>query len=170
MLNREEIARRIPHAGTMCLLDEALSWDAAGLRCRSASHRRRPHPLAVDGRLGILNAIEYAAQAMALHGALLAESADGATQPPRAGFLASVRGVDLGAGRLDDLADDLAIEVERLSADGNGALYEFRVAAGERLLAQGRAAVVLDATAQLLAGAPAAAAEQGGAGGTGGRP
>lgn len=145
-LSREQIASRIPHAGTMCLLDTAVAWDSTHIRCQTESHRRTPHPLAAEGRLGIANAIEYAAQAMALHGGLTADGAD----RPRAGFLASVRGVEFFAERLDDIASPLTVEATKLSGDGNSVLYEFRVAAGEstqtlRTLIQGRAAVVLDA-------------------------
>jgi len=78
---------------------------------------------------------------MAVHGALLAAS----DVEPRQGFLASVRGVDLRVGRLDDIADDLDVEAERLSGDENNILYRFAVSAGERLLLAGRAAVILNA-------------------------
>ncbi|HEY5764218.1 MAG TPA: 3-hydroxylacyl-ACP dehydratase [Rhodocyclaceae bacterium] len=144
-LDRDAIAARIPHTGTMCLLDSADRWNDESIRCTTESHRRSPHPLAAAGRLGIANTIEYAAQAMALHGALSAAAID----RPRAGFLASVRGVEFFADRLDDIAAPLTVEAERLSGDGNSVIYGFRVAAGERTLAQGRAAVVLDAGARL---------------------
>lgn len=149
-LGAADIAARIPHAGTMSLLDAATGWDATHIRCTTDSHRRSPHPLAADGRLGIVNAIEYAAQAMALHGGLTAA----ADETPRAGFLASVRGVEFHAARLDDIAGPLTVEAERLSGDGNNVLYAFRVAAGERTLAAGRAAVVLDAGGLLNRGTP----------------
>lgn len=149
-LDREAIAGRIPHAGAMCLLDTAEAWNAESIRCRTESHLRTPHPLAAAGRLGIANAIEYAAQAMALHGALTAA----ATDRPRAGFLASVRGVEFFADRLDDIGTPLTVEAERLSGDGDSVLYGFRVAAGERTLAQGRAAVVLDAGRHLTTESP----------------
>ncbi|MGA7181435.1 MAG: 3-hydroxylacyl-ACP dehydratase, partial [Thiobacillaceae bacterium] len=81
------------------------------------------------------------AQAMAAHGALLA-AADSA---PRAGYLASVRGVDLQIARLDDIAADLNIEAEHLSGDDNTILYGFRVSVAGRELLSGRATVLLDA-------------------------
>ena len=79
---------------------------------------------------------------MAAHGALLA-AADSA---PRAGYLASVRGVELHVARLDDIAADLEVEAERLSGDDNTILYGFRVSAAGRELLSGRATVVLDAS------------------------
>jgi predicted hotdog family 3-hydroxylacyl-ACP dehydratase len=59
----------------MCLLDDVLSWDASRIRCRSASHRTPDNPLRAHGRLGAACGIEYAAQAMAVHGALVGASA-----------------------------------------------------------------------------------------------
>jgi predicted hotdog family 3-hydroxylacyl-ACP dehydratase len=99
--------------------------------------------LRAHGRLGSACGIEFAAQAMALHGALLAGAA--AAVPPRAGFLVSVRGVDLHVARLDDIAGDLEVEAERLLGDGDHLIYGFAIRAGGRLLLGGRAAAVLDA-------------------------
>ncbi|HEX5802892.1 MAG TPA: hotdog family protein [Azospira sp.] len=138
--DRDWIAAHIPHAGTMCLLDAVLDWSPEAIRCRAGSHRAGDNPLRADGRLGAAAGIEYAAQAMAVHGALLAGSSD----RPRQGYLASVRGVDFYADRLDDLAGDLEIEAERLSGDGNNVLYQFAVRGDGRLLLAGRAAVILD--------------------------
>src|SRR5690606_38662745 len=100
----------LPHPGSMCLLDAVTDWDAQHIRCTASSDRAADNPLRAHDRLGAACGIEYAAQAMAAHGALLA-AADSA---PRAGYLASVRGVDLHVERLDDVAADLDVEAERL--------------------------------------------------------
>lgn len=141
VLDRDWLLAHIPHQGSMCLLDRIDAWDATHIRCSAHSHRDPDNPLRADGRLGAANAIEYAAQAMAAHGALLA-AADAA---PRAGYLASVREVELQVARFDDIADDLTVEAERISGDENTILYRFSVAAAARLLARGRAIVMLDA-------------------------
>jgi predicted hotdog family 3-hydroxylacyl-ACP dehydratase len=144
VLGRDWIAAHIPHQGSMCLLDAVTAWTPQVIRCRSASHRRPDNPLRDGERGGWLGAacgIEYAAQAMAVHGALLAAR----TERPRQGYLASVRGVELRAARLDDIAADLDIEAERLSGDANNVLYRFTVHAAGRLLLGGRAAVILAA-------------------------
>ncbi len=122
----------------MCLLDEVLSWDEAQARCRSSTHRMADNPLRSHGRLGSACGIEYAAQAMAVHGALIA-SAQGSRAP--SGFLASVRGVRMSVDRLDDVEADLVISVERVANDTGTALYQFVVAADEVALATGRAAI-----------------------------
>ena len=143
MLNRDWIAAHIPHRDRMCLLDTVSAWSSENIRCTASSHRLADHPLRAEGRLGAACGIEYAAQAMAIHGALLAAGDD----RPRQGYLTSVRSVDLLVDRLDDLAADLDVRAERLSGDDNNVLYQFSVHAGERLLLAGRAAVILDAAA-----------------------
>lgn len=139
MLDRAAIAARIPHQGSMCLLDAVLAWDSGQIHCRASSHRQPDNPLRAAERLGAACGIEYAAQAMAVHGALLAP--EGA--PPRPGYLASVRSVQLAVDRLDDLPQDLDIVAERLSGDENNILYHFRVEHAGDLLLSGRAAVML---------------------------
>ena len=139
MLDRVAIAARIPHQGSMCLLDAVLAWDSGQIHCRASSHRQPDNPLRAAARLGAACGIEYAAQAMAVHGALLAP----AGAPPRPGYLASVRSVRLAVDRLDDLAQDLDIVAERLSGDENNILYHFRVEHAGNLLLSGRAAVML---------------------------
>ena len=140
-LDHAWLLAHLPHQGSMCLLDAVTEWDAQRIRCTASSHRAPDNPLRAHDRLGAACGIEYAAQAMAAHGALLAA----ADNPPRAGYLASVRGVELHVVRLDDIAADLEVEAERLSGDGNTILYGFRVSAAGRELLSGRAAVVLDA-------------------------
>lgn len=139
MLDRAAIAARIPHQGSMCLLDAVLAWDSGQIHCRASSHRQPDNPLRAAARLGAACGIEYAAQAMAVHGALLAP--EGA--PPRPGYLASVRSVQLAVDRLDDLPQDLDIVAERLSGDEHNILYHFRVEHAGNLLLSGRAAVML---------------------------
>lgn len=140
-LDRDWLLAHIPHQGSMCLLDQIDAWDSEHIRCTASSHRALDNPLRAHGRLGAACGIEYAAQAMAAHGGLLAA----ADTSPRAGYLAGVRGVELHVARLDNIAADLNVTAERLSGDDNTVLYGFSVSAGERVLLSGRAIVVLDA-------------------------
>lgn len=128
----------------MCLLDYVAAWDPQRIECRASSHRAADNPLRAYGRLGAACGIEYAAQAMAVHGALLA--------PPdstnaRVGYLVSVRGTQLHVPRLDDIAADLRVEATCITRSENNILYQFSVSAAGRLLLAGRATVVLDADA-----------------------
>lgn len=135
------IAARIPHAGRMCLLERVLAWDSTHIHCLATSHSAADHPLAHEGTLGMANGIEYAAQAMAVHGALLA----GSQSAPAAGFLTSVRDVQWNGARLDRLSAELQVHAERLSGDGQTLLYGFRLEAGGQPVLSGRASVMLDA-------------------------
>lgn len=128
----------MPHRGAMCLLDAVESHDATRVVCRAGSHRSAANPLRVGGRLPALAAIEYAAQAMAAHGALRA--AAGAAP----GKLVAVREVRLHVATLDDVAADLEVAAACDAADAGGIAYAFVVSAGGRTLAEGRATVMLE--------------------------
>lgn len=136
-----QIARLIPHQGRMCLLDAVLSCTPEHIVCSAGSHAAADHPLRSPGGLLAPVGIEYAAQAMALHGALNAKpGVDG-----RPGFLASARSVRLHVPRLDDAPGPLQVQVQHLAGDERQAMYRFelRDATGRALL-DGRATVVLD--------------------------
>ncbi len=136
------IAAHIPHSGSMCLLDEVTAWDAERICCTATSHRDPRNPLRLEERLAAVCGVEYAAQAMAVHGALLGASQD----RPRAGFLTSVRDVEARVARLDTIEDVLLIEAERLSGNDNNILYRFALRCADQLLLTGRATVMLDAS------------------------
>lgn len=140
-LDHAWIAAHIPHQGAMCLLDRVEYWDETNIRCRSASHRHVDNPLRDNGRLGAACGIEYAAQVMAVHGALLA---DPGSSRPRSGYLVSVRNVRFEVARLDDLAADLQIRASCSTHSATTSLYEFSLSAEGQLLVSGRALVVLD--------------------------
>jgi predicted hotdog family 3-hydroxylacyl-ACP dehydratase len=139
MLPKSDWAHLIPHAGGMCLLDAVLAWDADTLHAGSESHRRRDNPLRGPHGLHAVHLAEYGAQAMAVHGALLARARGVETARP--GVLVSLRDVRLqiehvpADGRLD-------VHAQCLYAHDAGAQYAFRVEQDGRLLASGRAAVI----------------------------
>jgi predicted hotdog family 3-hydroxylacyl-ACP dehydratase len=132
----------IPHSGSMCLLARMDAWDAQHIVCNADNHRDPHHPLRTRRGLLAPAVIEYAAQAMALHGALVGQAAG---TPATPGYLASARGVRLHVLRLDDLPDQpLRIEATRQAGDDRQILYAFNVTHGGRPIAEGRAAVVLN--------------------------
>jgi predicted hotdog family 3-hydroxylacyl-ACP dehydratase len=148
-MNRAWIEARIPHQGSMCLLDEVITWSDQRIRCRTGTHRALDNPLRSHDRLGIAAGIEYAAQAMALHGALTGAAAGASAGAPRAGLLASVREVRLHVLRLDDIESDLLCEVIHLAGDSLTGLYEFDLRDAGKSLLSGRASVVLNAGGRL---------------------
>jgi predicted hotdog family 3-hydroxylacyl-ACP dehydratase len=141
MHDRAWICAHVPHQGNMCLLDVVLEWDEQHIVCGTRSHRSADNPLRAHGRLGSVCTIEYAAQAIALHGALLCSGIGAADAG--LGVLASARQIELHVARLDDLAEELQVSAERLHSNSSGALYSFKLHADERLLARGRASVML---------------------------
>ena len=141
MIGKAAIAALIPHAGAMCLLDSVHFWDRTKILCLASGHRAPDHPLRCGGQLDALCGIEYAAQAMAVHGGLTAAAGG----KPEAGYLASVRHVICHAARLDLLAGDLEVTATRLAADAAGAVYGFVLRCGPATILEGRAAVVIDA-------------------------
>jgi predicted hotdog family 3-hydroxylacyl-ACP dehydratase len=140
-LNKAGIAALIPHADAMCLLDDVTSWNATSISASSRSHRDADNPLRSDGAIPTLSAIEYAAQAMAAHGALVG-SVPGR---PRVGYLVSLRGVSCLAPSLDGIDGDLTVTAEHVAGDAERVMYAFSVRVGNREVLNGRATVVLDA-------------------------
>ena len=140
LAGKTQIAALIPHAGAMCLLDELLAWDAGRIRCLARSHRDPANPMRAGGELPALCGIEYAAQAMALHGRLTVQAATSS-----AGYLASVRELACRVARLDDLGVELVIDAQRLMGDEARVIYGFSLSAGGATVLEGRAAVVLEA-------------------------
>ena len=141
LIGQTEIQAMIPHAGDMCLLDSVTRWDATRISCIAQSHRNPNNPLARNGKVGALCGIEFAAQAMAVHGGLTGL----VDQRPRAGLLVSVRDAEAWVEYLSDYREDLQIDAEQLMAEENSVCYSFTLYAGENELLRGRATVVLDA-------------------------
>jgi len=145
-VDHDWIASHIPHQGNMCLLDSVAEWNEEQIRCIATSHLDADNPLRAHDRLGIACGIEYAAQAMAVHGALLAPPG---SERPRAGYLVSVRGVKMHAPRLDDIDATLDIAAVSIMRNDNNILYQFALSADGKVLLEGRATVVMNADALL---------------------
>ena len=132
-LDHAAIAARIPHTGRMCLLDRVLHWDAQGIRCSATSHRDKDNPLREGAGLAALAAIEYAAQAAAVHSALLLDEV-----APRSGVLAALKNVTATRQWLHEIADDIVIEANLLHSDPAGGVFAFAVMAGEARVLSGQ--------------------------------
>jgi len=139
-IGKAEIRTLIPHAGLMCLLDRVLHWDDESIECVSQTHRDPANPLRRDGRLSALHAMEYGAQAAAVHGGLRARSAGASASTS---YLAALRDVRLYAMHLDDAASPLQVRARRLFGDAGNTIYECHISAGEIPLAEGRITIML---------------------------
>jgi predicted hotdog family 3-hydroxylacyl-ACP dehydratase len=136
-LGRDAIARLVPHQGAMCLLGEVLEWDENAITCRATSHRDPANPLRSGIGLPAIMGVEYAAQAVAVHGSLTSNSAS------KKGYLAGLRDVVCAVEALDRESDDLVVRATRVAAESGRLLYDFRIQAGSRELLRGRLSVVL---------------------------
>ena len=137
MLTRAQIQSRIPHAGAMCLLDSVLRWDATTIVCQ-ADAPTAAHPLASAQGVPAVAAIEYAAQAAAVHGSLLDD-----TDSPRGGLLAKLTDIALSIAGLDEAGGPLTVRAELLSRVASGCMYRFEVCDQRACIARGRLLVAL---------------------------
>lgn len=140
MMVEERIASLVPHAELMCLLERVIRWDEESITAATATHRDPANPLAHGGRLRAIHLCEYGAQAVAVHGGLVAQARGGRARP---GLLVSLRDVVLGCDFVHELGGELIVEARRLHASDTAWQYEFRIMHAEQLLAQGRATVSL---------------------------
>lgn len=141
-LTRDEILALIPHQYGMCLWDAVNDWDSQTICLQTHSHRDADNPLRSDGQLRALHLCEYGAQAMAIHGGVLARER-GQTAPP--GMLVALRGVQLHVTRVDDIADAITCKATVLAQSETSQQYAFVIKHGDAVLAEGRAAVMLGA-------------------------
>ena len=141
-IGKEQIRALIPHSGAMCLLDGVLGWDDETIECISETHRDPTNPLRRDGRLSAVHALEYGAQAAAIHGGLRAQAAGGAAPP---GYLAALRDAEFKIDRLDQLASALHVRARRLFGETVNTVYECEVSADGRVVVSGRVTIMLRA-------------------------
>lgn len=155
-LNRADILARLPHAGSMCLLDTVDAYDDEEIICSANLTSMQPyvsqHPLAASSwpegaqhaentesnlefghtQLSSVFAVEYAAQAAGLHASLSAESANtGENVQPRQGVLAQVKQLQCHSAYLDK-AGSMTIATLRVTAtvqlaSANSWIYQFSV-------------------------------------------
>jgi predicted hotdog family 3-hydroxylacyl-ACP dehydratase len=141
MPDRVRIEQLVPHAGAMCLLDAVKQWDAGQIAC-SSGEPGPSHPLARDGVVPAIAAAEYAAQATAVHGALLEQ-----TSQPRAGMLAKLMDVKLHSAFFPLGGGSVTVNATLLSRLGSGCLYAFEVGSVGRPIASGRLIVAFGPSA-----------------------
>src|SRR4029077_3982739 len=139
-IDKPEIRTLIPHAGTMCLLDNVTDWDDKSIFCTTSTHRDKTNPLRRDGRFLSLIALECGAQAAAIHGGLRARAA-GTTAP--ACYLAALRDAHLYVDRLDNLASSLEVRAQRLFGDSGNTVYQCAISASGTPVAEGRVTIML---------------------------
>jgi predicted hotdog family 3-hydroxylacyl-ACP dehydratase len=78
---------------------------------------------------------------MAVHGALQSQASGTRAAP---GMLVSLRSVTFFCDYFEDLPDDLQVEARCLQASASSLQYSFRITHRDAVLAEGRAAIVLE--------------------------
>lgn len=139
MIEHDELCSLIPHSFDMCLLDRVDSWDQDKIVCYSNSHLLQTNPLRREERLSSVHLLEYAAQAMAVHGGL--HDREQGLQMTE-GYLAALRDVNINIIELDTLQAELKTEANKILSQGGNMIYSFTVSSADATLVSGRATVV----------------------------
>jgi len=139
MIEHEELCSLIPHSFDMCLLDRVDSWDQDKIVCFSNSHRLETNPLRREKSLSSVHLLEYAAQAMAVHGGL--HNREQGKQMTE-GYLAALRDVKINLCDVDKIESELKIEASKILSQAGNMIYAFTVSSADSALTSGRATVV----------------------------
>ena len=139
MIKHDELCSLIPHSFNMCLLERVDFWDKDKIVCYSNSHLSDTNPLRRKGNLSSVHLLEYAAQAMAVHGGL--HDREQGVQMTE-GYLAALRDVSINLCQINELQSELRIEATQILSQGGNMIYAFSVSSAEAELTSGRATVV----------------------------
>lgn len=139
MIKHDELCSLIPHSFDMCLLERVDFWDKDKIVCYSNSHLSDTNPLRRKENLSSVHLLEYAAQAMAVHGGL--HDREQGVQMTE-GYLAALRDVSINLCQINKLQSELRIEATQILSQGGNMIYAFSVSSAEAELTSGRATVV----------------------------
>ncbi|MCW8929331.1 MAG: 3-hydroxylacyl-ACP dehydratase [Gammaproteobacteria bacterium] len=144
ILDHINIEERLPHSGKMSLLDKVIQSDNISLTALANSHLNADNPLRLNGTISTINGIEYAAQAMAIHGSLLSDIS-------QAGYIVSVRNIEIKKPFLPDIKsiekqEPLLIYVKQLMSNENGFTYQFDISCEQESFISGKITVFLSQT------------------------
>lgn len=133
--SRQQLCQLIPHEGNMCLLDSVDCWDEHQITCSSHSHLNLDNPLRDLNRLASINAIEYGAQAVAIHGRLISGTGN---PDSRSGFLVQIKNLDFQDCDLSQLTDALQVHAEQIHCDDSSMLYTIAIKHNQDHIMSGR--------------------------------
>ncbi len=122
LFNKAQIEALIPHKANMCLLEEVHTYTQDQICCRTSTHLSPDNPLKQNGMLSKMHLIEYAAQAIAIHGGILDREN---TCKPRLGYIAAVKSVEWFG--FDTTAKFLEVRGSVVLSDDNSKLYDLTV-------------------------------------------
>lgn len=135
VVDKVQIQALIPHGGAMCLLEAVTAWDEDSIVCVTRTHRDPANPLRRQGRLAMLHACEYGAQAAAIHGGLCARAVG---QSAPVGYLAALRDVRWYAEDLALVDAPLEVAACLVLGDADYCIYAIQISAAGQVLAEAR--------------------------------
>jgi len=139
LIGKEELCGLIPHAGSMCLLEGVIDWNSGEIHCSALSHTDPANPLRSKAGLASVHLLEYGAQAMAVHGGLLARESGTRVLP---GYLAALHDVVLQQEFIDQITAPLTIHAHMIASLADSFMYRFSISAEHIALASSRATVI----------------------------
>jgi predicted hotdog family 3-hydroxylacyl-ACP dehydratase len=114
MFSNIELCHLIPHSEKMCLLDTVKQWDSDSIVCITQTHQKNDNPLRNNGSLPVSALIEYGAQAMAVHGALIAKDL---TEQIQEGYLAALKNVNFYQQTIESLSHCLTVSSKHIFSE-----------------------------------------------------
>jgi predicted hotdog family 3-hydroxylacyl-ACP dehydratase len=133
-----------PQSGRMVMIDRVDQWDQDSIVCTSTRHLDPTNPLRGRGGLAAVCGLEFGAQAMAIHGSLVAlRSAARSTAAPRSGMIIAANQLAWSSPLLDDAGALLTIRAWRLFGSDSQIVYGFALDGRVAGLVTGRASVIL---------------------------
>ena len=131
-----QLAALIPHQPPMLLVDTVTDVDEHKLTATFCCHQQ-PHPLAPEGHWPNYLLIEFAAQAIACHGALAGQ------QSFTRAAIGRIKALSFYCASLDDYRElPVSVTVELIEVNGATCLYRFNAHARNTVLAQGEALLI----------------------------
>lgn len=133
MTDLKYIEHLLPHKGRMVLIEEILRWDPKSILCSTESHRSITNPLRREGILPAIHGIEYGAQSVAIHAALLGKDGER--------VLGGVRDLKASVSRLDLIQRKIMIVARWEWQSAMGSIASFELREDARILVSGRVIV-----------------------------
>jgi predicted hotdog family 3-hydroxylacyl-ACP dehydratase len=122
-MDKSDIDLLLPHAGDMALLETVTLFAFDRIECTATSHIAPQNPLRAGEVLPASAAIEYAAQAIALHGVLRNRERG----VDKSALMAVLRRVRWAEAPLSAAASPLTVSARQIAELGDSAQYAFEV-------------------------------------------
>lgn len=141
MLDQQQIAKMLPHAGDMCLLSKVLTWDAEQLTGLAVDLNFKNNPLLCDAELFSITGVEYAAQAVAVHAGLASGQTSGE------GYLVQIKNINIHKPKLS--SEPIKVAVYKQALQPYSMIYDFKISESAELIIEGTLMIALKTQGEL---------------------